>query len=604
MDRVYKIAQTGQTAEPSAVDNIMAQYQPKQEQGGFWNGLKDFAGSNTGRMVIGGLLGTAAGAIAGRSGKEALLGGLAGITGAANGITSRNQYLNNIAEKRQERADRMAEAEKLRQHQLTMQANNIQANKDAADLAFERKMDAIREGRDYAEQQKGKDKQIKIDAINSNPYLSDEQKAWQISQLDIPEFNNDAYYGSMLVRDPNNQDALNYFTNKAKLNNIMNPKDYGKGDLGLVQWVTEKNGGDWKSALEMVGKMSIDDKIRLEGGIAEAKAPHTMAIDNNKSQNALSNDITMAGINHKNNVAMEGLKHNYNVAMEDQRHNNAIAVADNKLENDMSFETYKRNLPPEKIIEAEYTAQSLQKAGYDVTAGDILNVAYQKDVLGNANTVASTNQTIANTDKTRAEIPFVGMTPQMQNYGFIQQHPDAANSPVFKGSTTNINIGESKEMQKQYVKDVDEYKNMVSKLPQLNETVAKLKELAPKATYTYIGQGVDFLGKQLVGKTTEGAEARAEYSAIVNNQILPLLRDTFGAQFTEREGAELRKTLGDLNASPDEKIAILEAFIAQKYADVESKRRKIEEYGYDTSNLPVVPQSVQSVGGFTIEREE
>ena len=193
------------------------------------------------------------------------------------------------------------------------------------------------------------------------------------------------------------------------------------------------------------------------------------------------------------------------------------------------------------------------------------------------------------------------MTPQMQNYGFIQQHPDAANSPVFKGSTTNINIGESKEMQKQYVKDVDEYKNMVSKLPQLNKTVAKLKELAPKATYTYIGQGVDFLGKQLVGKTTEGAEARAEYSAIVNNQILPLLRDTFGAQFTEREGAELRKTLGDLNASPDEKIAILEAFIAQKYADVESKRRKIEEYGYDTSNLPVVPQSVQSVGGSGLE---
>lgn len=104
---------------------------------------------------------------------------------------------------------------------------------------------------------------------------------------------------------------------------------------------------------------------------------------------------------------MEGIKHDNNVVLENIRHGNAIAVADNKLKNDMSFEDYKRNLPPEKIIEAVYMAKSMQKDGYDVTAGDILNVAYQKDVLGNASTVASTNQTIANTDKTRAEIPFI-----------------------------------------------------------------------------------------------------------------------------------------------------------------------------------------------------
>lgn len=397
LDRVFNIAQTGRIDDPTPVDNIMAQYKPREQaQGGLWNGVKNFVGSNGGRMLLGGLAGAALGGLTGRNINEALTGGIMGATGAANGITRRNQYNDMIAEKRQERADRMAEAEKLRQHQLTMQANNIQANKDAAELEFEREMEKINEGRFYNEQQKGKDKQIKIDAINSNPYLSDEQKAWQISQLDIPEFNNDAYYTSVLAREPDNQDALNYFINKAKLNNIMNPKDYGKGDLGLVQWVTERNGGDWKSALEMVGKMSIDDKIRLEGGIAGAKAPYTMAIDDNKYRNDLSNAKTMAGINHNNDVAMEKLKHN-----------NAIAVADNKLKNDMSFEDYKRNLPPEKIIEAEYMAQSLQKAGYDITTGDILNVAYQKDVLGNASTVASTNQTIANTDKTRAEIPFI-----------------------------------------------------------------------------------------------------------------------------------------------------------------------------------------------------
>ena len=420
MDRLYSIAQTGQTAEPTAVDNIMAQYQmqqqakqeqPKQEQGGFWNGLKNFAGSNTGRMLLGGLAGAAVGGLTGRSGKEALLGGLAGITGAAEGITSRNKYLNNLAEKRQERADRMAEAEKLRQHQLTMQANTIQANKDAADLEFEREMEKINEGRFYNEQQKTKGRQEKIDAINSNPYLSDEQKAWQIAQIDIPEFNNDAYYGSMLVRDPNNQDALNYFTNKAKLNSIINPKTPTSAFSQDLKTLTEDYGMPLDKALDYLGKRSMEQEIGLAGGKAEAEArgktPYTMAIDNNKSQNALSNDITMAGINHKNNVAMEGLKHDYNVATEDQRHNNAIAVADNKLKNDMLFENYKRNLPPEKIIEAGYIAQSLQKDGYDVTAGDILYQGYKKDVLGNANTVANIGQTLASTDKTKAEIPFV-----------------------------------------------------------------------------------------------------------------------------------------------------------------------------------------------------
>ena len=410
LQRLYNIAQTGQTAEPTAVDNIMAQYQPKQE-GGFWNGLKNFAGSNLGRMTLGGLTGAAIGGLTGRNVNEALLGGIAGATGAAKGITSRNQYFNNLAEKRQERADRMAEAEKLRQHQLTVQANTIQANKDAAELEFERRMEAIREGRDYAEQQKTKNRQEKIDAINSNPYLSDEQKAWQISQIDIPEFNNDAYYGSMLVRDPNNQDALNYFTNKAKLNSIINPKTPTSAFSQDLKTLTEDYGIPVDEALDYLGKRSMEQEIGLAGGKAEAEArgktPYTMAIDNNKSQNALSNDITMAGINHKNNVAMEGLKHDYNVATEDQRHNNAIAVADNKLKNDMLFENYKRNLPPEKIIEAGYIAQSLQKDGYDVTAGDILYQGYKKDVLGNANTVANIGQTIASTDKTKAEIPFV-----------------------------------------------------------------------------------------------------------------------------------------------------------------------------------------------------
>ena len=622
LQRLYNIAQTGQTAEPTAVDNIMAQYHPKQE-GGFWNGLKNFAGSDVGRMLIGGLGTAAAVGLSGGSGKDALKYGLMGAGSTMNSIDARKRYRDKLMKEQQERADKLAEAEKLRQHQLTMQANTIQANKDAADLEFERRMEAIREGRDYAEQQKANEL-VKTDAYIDALPITDEQKRnmkIQARGMTAPETMSPISALTDEFLNPNTTEerreeilpliqgyhsrvnTINSFAPKEKVSfvdlmkSVKHAKDSGASPETLTQMVRGQ-GYD----IDFTGNSIFEqfDKIRNN--------PKYAHMTDDEIWNAL--DVQTLSGQLALHQGKRGVDFGYDAALANQ-----------KAENDMKIAEFKNGLPTE--TQRNITAQSqatgipestLYKALYDKEQAEIQKALAQigniyADTTGKnianqfigAEKQAGINNTNARTAKTRAEIPFVGMTPQMQNYGFIQQHPEAANSPVFKGSTTNINIGESKEMQKQYVKDVDEYKNMVSKIPQLNKTVAKLKELAPKATYTYIGQGVDFLGKQLVGKTTEGAEARAEYSAIVNNQILPLLRDTFGAQFTEREGAELRKTLGDLNASPDEKIAILEAFIAQKYADVESKRRKIEEYGYDTSNLPVVPQSVQSVGGSGLE---
>ena len=116
-----------------------------------------------------------------------------------------------------------------------------------------------------------------------------------------------------------------------------------------------------------------------------------------------------------------------------------------------------------------------------------------------------------------------------------------------------------------------------SKLPELEATVAKLDALADDATYTYAGQARDFMSRQAGLGATEGSKARAEYISIVNNQILPLLRDTFGAQFTVQEGESLKATLGDPNMAPEEKQAVLKSFINQKYASLESKRRELGE---------------------------
>lgn len=116
---------------------------------------------------------------------------------------------------------------------------------------------------------------------------------------------------------------------------------------------------------------------------------------------------------------------------------------------------------------------------------------------------------------------------------------------------------------------VASYRSMASKLPGLQGVVNELDKIAEEATYTLAGQGRDAVARQF-GITTDGALARTKYIAMVDNQILPLLRDTFGAQFTVAEGESLRATLGDPNKSPQEKQAVLKAFIEQKKRDVEA----------------------------------
>lgn len=111
-------------------------------------------------------------------------------------------------------------------------------------------------------------------------------------------------------------------------------------------------------------------------------------------------------------------------------------------------------------------------------------------------------------------------------------------------------------------------------LPRLNELVGELSELGKTATYTQTGQFYNSAMRELGLPVSEGAVTRKEYITKVDNEILPLLRQTFGNQFTEREGNSLKATLGDPNASPEEKDAVLRSFIQTKTEQVKTLRRR------------------------------
>lgn len=140
-----------------------------------------------------------------------------------------------------------------------------------------------------------------------------------------------------------------------------------------------------------------------------------------------------------------------------------------------------------------------------------------------------------------------------------------------------------------------EFESITSKMPGLYGVVDRLQELADDATYTIAGQALDFGRSQLGMPPRDAAVARAEYTATVDNQILPLLRDTFGAQFTDAEGIRLARTLGDADKTPTEKQALLRAFIQQKERDVSALRTRI---GQPTA----APKGARTIGGYTIEQ--
>lgn len=112
-------------------------------------------------------------------------------------------------------------------------------------------------------------------------------------------------------------------------------------------------------------------------------------------------------------------------------------------------------------------------------------------------------------------------------------------------------------------------------MPGLTKAVNQLKDLALVATSTFGGRLFDTAVKETGFGSTKGATARAKFIAIVNNQVLPLLKPTFGGSFSVQEGESLKATMGDPDATPEEKIAQLEAFIAQKVRDVEAKQLQL-----------------------------
>lgn len=168
---------------------------------------------------------------------------------------------------------------------------------------------------------------------------------------------------------------------------------------------------------------------------------------------------------------------------------------------------------------------------------------------------------------------FAALDAQAQAAGFVPGSQEYKDFMATRGAGL---VAESKAIGTAQGEAKASLESMSAKMPGLETVVSELNDLADRATYTLAGQAWDMSAKQLGLGPSDAAIARAEYIAKVDNQVLPLLRDTFGAAFTVKEGETLRATLGDPDKSPQEKKAVLNAFIEQKKRDIEALSRQVK----------------------------
>lgn len=433
LDRIYNIARTGQTAEKAAADNIMAQYKPREQaQGGFWNGIKNFAGSNGGRLLLGSLVGTAAGALDGNGWQGALQGTIAGGTGAAGGITQREKYSDMIARRQQERADRLKQIEDGRKFQVQMLQDAAAVQRDAADLAFARKMKEISEIRTYNERQKANEllqNEAYIDTLSvdegekqrlkaglrglnlsapknrietlQDEYLSPDTTTERKAKLepmiadyyrfqnrlaalmsqDRLSFRDFAAGAENLAKAGATSESLSEYAKDSGYNIAFAaaPKKYATGDLGTIQYLVDAGKG-LDEASQMVGLLSPEEKIAFEaqkaGAVKGAEAPFVLAQQNNAAQNSLNNSLAMARTSYEYG----------------QR------AADAQAERDKELEKFRNSLPGEAQRAISAQAQAL-----NIPERAIYQQAYNERQAKIQQNLADINKTIAAAEKTKAQ---------------------------------------------------------------------------------------------------------------------------------------------------------------------------------------------------------
>ena len=135
----------------------------------------------------------------------------------------------------------------------------------------------------------------------------------------------------------------------------------------------------------------------------------------------------------------------------------------------------------------------------------------------------------------------------------------------------NAAAAEAKKVTERERKKQDELEAAKIRFQNAQDITGQLKTLIDKATYSPVGRKLDRLANAF-GVTTEGAEAEERYRQIVNNEMIPRIREYMGAAVTAEEGARVIGLLGDPTASKEKKRAALDSFLEAAERNLKNKQ--------------------------------
>ena len=298
----------------------------------------------------------------------------------------------------------------------------------------------------------------------TNPATSDEDRLKAREQLkQIAELKKEV----SSIAPVTNKDLSSIISNiaTAQKNGLQNASEIAKSLTGYdADFGSGGNGGiGIKEATDLIGKANLTvTPESFSEAIQTGDATKLKALPRNSGQssqvqafNALvENGIPVADALVKSGLDVVGsagakaeaeMPFKIDFEKMQQRGRENLAVLNSELDKEkaqnqsvlkMNEEQYKATLPTNEMRNLEYRSQVTGMPVSKIISQDF-NIkqleAKAKEAEINLKK-AQIAQAMANTQKAQAELPLVGTTPQIQNARFIQQNPEMANSPAFKGN--------------------------------------------------------------------------------------------------------------------------------------------------------------------------
>ena len=420
MDNILRIARGGKpiTPEMSPAERVMQyalpQPAPTPKDNSAWGRFKSFAGSNGGRTLMGGLGTALAVGLTGGNFKDALGYGVMGAGNTVDVLNRNKQYANQLALKQQERIDAVGKEQRENKFKLDLQDQALAKSKLLADYQLEKATQRLKDENELERVAAEAERQRKIAAINGNPFLDDNQKQWQIAQLQSGSFDRNAYYTDKLSRDPNDGEALDYFNSQNRLRNVINPPaplefgDFAKGvkniaDAGgkaedLTKFGTE-NGYDINFGPK---PQSISSEMQAyREMVANGKAPEEALIASglNKLQYNVGVEGAKAYLARGTHAANAGIDYGYETKGAYRDAKITEQKSQNDLMRDIKLKLFENSLPTEVKRQAYEMAEEL-----NIPVGVVYEEMLMAKRVANQNTMANIDKTVADTEKINTEI--------------------------------------------------------------------------------------------------------------------------------------------------------------------------------------------------------